>query len=138
MNKICKKCGLSWPLDNFYVHKQMGDGHLNHCKDCVKYRVRLHRAKNVDRIRAYDRARGARQTADDIILYRKQNPEKYYAHCKVNNAIRDKRIEKPSRCVNCGKQCHLHGHHEDYSKPLFVEWLCPVCHNKRHIKSIAI
>ncbi len=34
--KKCFKCGLEKSLDDFYAHKQMGDGHLNKCKDCTR------------------------------------------------------------------------------------------------------
>lgn len=34
--KKCFKCGILKPLDEFYIHPRMGDGHLNKCKDCTK------------------------------------------------------------------------------------------------------
>lgn len=35
-NKICFKCNLSKPLNDFYKHPKTRDGHLNKCKSCNK------------------------------------------------------------------------------------------------------
>ena len=38
--KKCFKCECVLPLDDFYVHKEMLDGHLNKCKTCTKNDVK--------------------------------------------------------------------------------------------------
>lgn len=43
--KVCFKCGRLLPLDSFYKHSQMGDGHLNKCKDCTKKEAHNRRIK---------------------------------------------------------------------------------------------
>ncbi len=52
-------------------------------------------------------------------------------------AVRKNRIAKPLRCSECGKKTtprNLHGHHRDYTIWWAVEWLCSLCHKKRHIR----
>ena len=50
----------------------------------------------------------------------------------VNRAIKNGVLIKPSVCENCGKECSPEGHHEDYSMPLEVVWLCKSCHLELH------
>jgi len=127
--KVCFKCEQEKPVSEFYRHKMMADGHLNKCKECAKRDVRTHRAKS-DSVREYDRRRGNRQPPGYIKAYRKQNPKKYAAHTAVANAIRDGRLQRQS-CEVCG-DTNTHGHHDDYSKPLDVRWLCPRHHRLHH------
>lgn len=37
-------------------------------------------------------------------------------------------------CEVCGA-LKVHAHHDDYSKPLDVRWLCPPCHRSHHDKA---
>lgn len=62
--------------------------------------------------------------------YRAKNPEKHAAHLSMRNAIRSG-VLKPAPCEVCGEE-KVQGHHEDYSEPLSVRWLCKVHHLKAH------
>ncbi len=59
-------------------------------------------------------------------------PEKWDARAKLRYAVKVGKIIKPVHCEKCDEIKKLHGHHEDYSKPLDVMWLCIRCHNERH------
>jgi len=131
--KTCFKCLRELPLTEFYKHPMMGDGHLGKCKTCTKDDVMRHRTNNIEKFRAYDRARGNRQSAEDVKRYRKNNPEKYKAHRAVAYAVRAGTLI-PMSCKVCGQVDGVHAHHEDYSKPLDVQWLCPEHHHAAHKK----
>ena len=128
--KICKDCGAEKPLDEYHKHNRMKDGHLNKCKQCVCDRVKRHRGNNLEKIQAYDRARGNRQPDGYGKEYRDRYPKKYKAQTMINNAIRDGKIKKMP-CETCGdeKSC---GHHDDYAYPLSVRWLCQSHHKQWH------
>jgi len=130
--KVCFKCEKRKPVEMFYRHPRMKDGRVGKCKECNKSDVRQNRSDRIDYYRAYDRNRGSRQSAKDIKRYRQNNPIKYGASCMVNNAVRDGKLKKPKRCQECRQVTRLHGHHDDYSKPLEVRWLCPACHHGWH------
>jgi hypothetical protein len=136
MTKTCFKCGEAKPLDEFYRHPQMGDGHLNKCKDCAKKDVRLHRQDNPEKVRAYDRerARLPHRVAQRRELYERewdQHPDRMKARGAVSNAVRDGKLEKRP-CAFCGTPEPVEAHHHDYTKPLDVTWLCRPCHRRFH------
>lgn len=149
--KKCKKCGAEKQLSHFYKHPKAADGHDSSCKECRKDAVRENRKKNAEYYRAYDAKRfqedprvkerhlryqatpaGRESMARAKEKWHKSNPEKRAAHFLLNNRVRDGKIVKPARCQECGSAGRIEGHHEDYSKPLEVEWLCPQCHTNRH------
>lgn len=131
MKKVCFKCNVEKPLTEFYAHKQMKDGHVNKCKECTKNDVAAHRTDNIDKIRAYDRGRGARQAPEYQREYRAKYPKKYKSHRMIGNAVRDGKIKK-LHCEVCNEPAHAH--HDDYDYPLSVRWLCAAHHHQWHAK----
>lgn len=125
----------------------MGDGYLNHCKECKRANAQRHRYENLDKVREYDRMRGtlphrreanrARQSkykkerAIWTRRYRENNPMKALAHRLVRQAIISGTI-KVRPCEVCGHGVGVHAHHDDYAAPLVVVWLCPRHHADRH------
>lgn len=129
--KTCKKCGEAKPLDEFYAQKGTFDGRMGKCKCCVRAAVSLHRLLNIERVRAYDRERAslphrAALRAAIVRRWRKQHPGRQAAHNKVNKSG----LDKPDSCQSCGLKTRVEGHHENYSRPLDVMWLCKPCHVK--------
>lgn len=59
-----------------------------------------------------------------------RNPEKIKAKTLVNYAIEIGKLTRQP-CEICG-EVKSHAHHEDYSKPLDVRWLCSLHHSQQH------
>lgn len=151
--KICRECNTEKPLSEFYKHAAMADGHLNKCAQCVKSRVKKHREANLEKIQAYDKARAnnshrvkarknyvqteagkqAKKRAMDA--YNKRYPMAYASHVITSNAVRNGALIKPNNCSVCGSTEKIEGHHDDYTKPLEVRWLCESCHKKWHMRN---
>lgn len=119
--KRCFKCGKIKPIDEFYKHSQMKDGHLNKCKECTKKDVRKRETTSPDAIL---------KTRLSIC---EKSPTKYNAHKAVEAAIKAGVIRKPDCCFGCGRsaeETRLGTHHHDYEKPLDVVWVCARCHRQ--------
>jgi formylmethanofuran dehydrogenase subunit E len=130
ITKTCNWCGAEKPLTDFYKSK----GRM--CKICYCATERQRRRDN-PAVREYDRQRAKlphrkENTRRVGKAFRANNPEKYVAQNAVNNAIRDRRLSRGTHCQQCGSEQWLHAHHDDYSKPLEVRWLCAMCHHRHH------
>lgn len=60
------------------------------------------------------------------VKWRDKNRHKVAAHQAVQNA----RLA-PLTCEHCG-EANTEAHHENYNRPLDVQWLCKSCHTKLH------
>jgi hypothetical protein len=140
---ICKKCNEERGLE-FYSKDST-------CKECRKSLVRANRAKKIDYYSAYDKKRyaedprvrerhrryqqtdaGKKSVAKSKNDFIAKNPVKRACHLILGSAVKSGKVLKPKSCECCGKSGRLHGHHDDYSLPLSVRWLCPLCHTAWH------
>ena len=136
MDKTCFKCGGEKPLADFYTHPRMADGHLNKCKECTKKDSKRSYETQRSTVQEYDKRREARPERRRAKrryqqAARKRHPERFKARAKVNNAIRDGKLERKP-CQQCGTTLRVQAHHADYTKPFEVEWLCFPCHRQEH------
>jgi len=84
--------------------------------DKVRGWVNRYRAANIEKIQAYDRARG----------YRGKKPQQ-----KAHNAARNIKAEV---CMYCGSTEKIEKHHPDYTQPRWIVPLCRRCHRTLHRK----
>jgi hypothetical protein len=67
-----------------------------------------------------------------VAAWRSRNPDHAKAHAAVAYAVKRGRLT-PGPCIKCGATSgRFHAHHDDYSKPLAVEWFCVSCHRLTH------
>ncbi len=141
----CKRCNEEKPETEFYKNDST-------CKVCRRKLVKANREAKKEYYQEYDKKRykndprvkerhmryretpqGKAAVRRARVKWEETNAIKKAASTMVGNAVRDGRLTKPDSCEQCGcKPKHLHGHHDDYAKPLEVRWLCPVCHKKWH------
>ena len=129
--KLCFKCLCEKPLDDFYRHQMMADGHLNKCKACTRRDAKANREANIERVLAYDRARSkAPERIASITSYRHLKPDRHKARVLLQAELRSGRMERWP-CQICGNP-KTDAHHPAYSLPLAVVWLCRKHHAQVH------
>lgn len=141
----CPKCCESKFFTEFYK----GD---KTCKECRKERVRENRREKAEYYQEYDRQRYRKEKAEQsetfFKKYRKKqtpeeradiqrrwrdsNREKVNAQARVQTAVKNGTLDRPTCCDVCLIDCKPEAHHSDYRKPLEVHWLCTSCHGRVH------
>jgi len=148
LNKKCIKCDKVIDISKFHIQKKSKYGVRNTCKKCVSIYSKLYRINNIEKIKEYDNNRPNRLERIEynklisktdhgkmikkkcIDNYNSKFPEKMIARRMVSNGIRDGKITKKP-CSICGDK-KSQAHHDDYSKPLDIVFLCDIHHKERH------
>lgn len=117
----CSLCGETKPASEFYPKSKA-------CKPCICRRVRENRSAKREKYSAYERDRYHRpdrrvQMRDALRRRRARHPEKSRARDRVQKALKSGRLVRQP-CEVCGSTVKVQAHHDDYSKPLDVRWLC--------------
>jgi hypothetical protein len=93
---------------------------------------RFEAARSRGETMAVRRSPQARMIYERVVRWERAHPRGRPAHRLVHLALRSGRLVKPVSCDGCGLERRLEAHHEDYSKPLEVRWLCRSCHRRLH------
>lgn len=128
--KRCFKCGKVKPLSEFYKHPQMGDGHLNKCKECTKRDVKrdYERKSQDESWMERERARGREKF--HRLGYTANSFKKVRSICPNNGDI-SKRLRSRGLWIK-GKEAH----HWNYNLPHSVILLSRKAHHRIHTKIV--
>lgn len=132
-SKVCTKCRNALTDSEFYAHCRNRDGLQSRCKVCERVanaayqRTPEGRAKHCLWSKNYYKTpKGREARLRYKQWYQERYPERLLAERSLNRAVESGEIERQP-CWVCGAE-PAQGHHDDYSKPLEVRWLCPGCH----------
>ena len=126
--KQCPGCKRVMQFSDFNKCRRSRDGLTSRCKDCVKLQGRLTRARHLEKIRERDRVRNKkRKNRTDT-----KGGARRKEYNTIRDALRDGLLCKPLFCTRCWASGRIEAHHNDYSRPLDVVWLCPSCHASMH------
>lgn len=131
--KVCFKCNIEKALSEFYKHAQMGDGHLNKCKECTKKDVKDDYDKNIinPAFKEKEQKRGREKYRRLYRFTSKAKPD-------VNKRWLDKYPEKKDAISASGSLKKpfkdAEKHHWSYNNEHFkdVIWLTKQQHKKGH------
>lgn len=137
----CPTCKQLLPEKAFFPCRKTWNKITSQCRIChTQGSTRTRDKKNARRLnREY--MRRARKTdpakyriRDRLAARKRKKGPAYKARRILHAAVRKGTIVRPLKCETCDKKIKLTAHHEDYNKPLEVEWLCYECHGQRSWK----
>ena len=124
--KYCLKCKTSKDKAEFYAIKARTDGLSPYCRKC--YREYLRQWARTDKGRANVSRKSHRMSV--------KHAAKLLARRQLRYSVARGGTIRPTQCSQCGSPKQIEAHHEDYSKPLDVMWLCQLCHKAHHGKIV--
>lgn len=146
MNKRCSRCRRSLDVSQFYKNRSQPDGLQNQCVGCKheasrKYLSRDYGSRDTSRVGAPRKS----LTAEQIIARRRASVKRYHAlhpaEWSIKGAARQKAgralsagllVRQPCEMADCAAKSGMH--HDDYTKPLAVRWLCTKHHRWIHLR----
>lgn len=133
--KNCNICGKKKLVSEFWKDKSRSDGYAYRCKSCERVLNRKKGLKNFETRKNRNKRyyqRHKKEISDKRKKYLKLNPRKVLAREAVKQAIQKGILIRPEFCERCGGKRRIVAHHDNYSKPLKVEWICSPCHMLHH------
>lgn len=121
-NKLCTHCDTLKSIDSFNRDRSRRDGYYVFCRECANSKAREYRQKESYKIKRREASK----------RYRLKNREKELCRSATRNAIFSGKLTRMP-CVVCNKK-DSEAHHEDYSKPFKIKWLCKKHHTKHHLR----
>jgi hypothetical protein len=144
--KWCNACRRWVTIEGFYRNRARRDGLSSECKACSIRNALRYSHSERGRAMAATPDRVAKRNAKDAAwqktaaglangrrqarAYRLRHPEKTHARALAKSAVRWGRLVRRP-CEVCGLG-DTHAHHDDYSRPLDVRWLCRRHHQEWH------
>lgn len=144
----CVRCKRIYPLTDFYKNSRYKDNRDTRCKYCCRKYLKerrsrydatrkAYREKHIEKIatkeKEYEQLPAIKARRSGYMKKYYNDPRlhlRFVARSKVNHQIRSGRL-KPQPCVECGN-AKTQAHHPDYTKPLWVVWLCKKHHTEVH------
>lgn len=134
--KICSGCGQEKPIGEFNKDRKSPDRHQHMCRACFSRYNRERYAADPQRFKEAVR-KYQDENLENLFVTRmemcERNPSRSNANSAVTYALKLGYIEKPDHCLGCGRksdEARVTAHHNDYSKPLEVVWVCDRCHRR--------
>lgn len=126
----CSRCRETKPLDDFYPSPDKPNGRAAYCRPCSRAYAR--ERATLPRVKAVRAAWARGKGREAVDRYKARHPVKTKAREILTHAIATGQLINPRVCEKCGKDERVEGHHDDYSAPLSVRWLCRWCHRAWH------
>lgn len=109
----------------------------SYCKVCYNQKKQALKSQNPEDYRTQDRSNHKRHRANNPEQYHVKDKIQRLRHIEATKAVNavNNDLKSPNGvlvrqpCEVCGSKAQAH--HNDYSKPLEVRWLCPLHH--KHI-----
>lgn len=151
----CKACTASAHAEYYQLNKEAVVAKQEEWNEANTEKIKEYRrgyyARNIEKYRALARSRRVYHRVvskeqylrlkDDPVYkaaqvkrtmeWQKRYPDKMACYRVFKRAVSSGKLVR-GPCVVCGKE-EVHGHHDDYDKPLEVIWLCDRHHKDHHI-----